>query len=92
MAEKETRKGNKCPECKGTGYIVLLISRSECRDCSGTGITPLEEEDTQKVRRRDINLEDGYDDSLLGDERLEFDDEYEGIFDPDDWYPAHNTF
>lgn len=29
---------DRCPECRGRGWIVLLVHRSECSECSGTGI------------------------------------------------------
>jgi len=28
---------SKCPDCFGTGEIVLLVSRSSCKRCGGTG-------------------------------------------------------
>lgn len=29
--------GDNCPECRGTGQIVLLISNVRCAACGGTG-------------------------------------------------------
>jgi len=28
-----------CPVCQGRGWIVLLVSRSPCEDCQGSGIS-----------------------------------------------------
>jgi len=28
----------RCPACQGRGWIVLLVSRSKCDRCNGTGI------------------------------------------------------
>jgi len=57
--EKDLDDGlTKCPECKGTGKVLLLVSFSRCPDCGGTGIKavefdeegvpedPIEDEDT----------------------------------------------
>lgn len=30
----------RCPDCKGEGHVVLLISRTPCRACGGTGAVP----------------------------------------------------
>lgn len=30
--------GEKCRRCQGRKWIVLLVSRSTCPDCDGTGV------------------------------------------------------
>ena len=27
----------RCPDCKGEGWVILLVSRSRCTRCGGTG-------------------------------------------------------
>ena len=35
----DTKPQRKCRACRGTGRITLLISRTKCPDCEGTGIS-----------------------------------------------------
>jgi RecJ-like exonuclease len=37
--EDDTKPQQKCPACQGSGWIVLLTSRTECPDCKGSGIS-----------------------------------------------------
>jgi len=88
LPDEDTKKHPKCRACGGTGWITLLISRQKCEECNGTGFACLEELDTQKVRRSDVEpydedqdeehgdaiLRDGLDD-IDFDDGLEFDDE-----------------
>lgn len=36
MSKKKAKK-RECPECKGDGYVALLISRPKCTECDGSG-------------------------------------------------------
>ena len=46
MAEEDdTQPIPKCPACKGRGWIVLLVTRSKCPDCGGSGIKDERAED-----------------------------------------------
>jgi RecJ-like exonuclease len=35
--KNETKSGDRCPYCEGTGQVMLLITQKQCRDCGGTG-------------------------------------------------------
>jgi DnaJ-class molecular chaperone len=37
MVVKEESKGDRCPECNGTGTIISGMFEVECDNCSGTG-------------------------------------------------------
>jgi len=38
--EDDTKPQRRCVTCKGRGWIVLFVARSECPDCQGSGISP----------------------------------------------------
>lgn len=46
---KKTEKKRKCPECKGTGDVALLISRVKCENCDGTGFVTQDPPSKKKV-------------------------------------------
>lgn len=50
MNEDETEK-RKCPECKGSGYVVLLVSRHKCDVCGGTGFVAVEKDGAEEKKR-----------------------------------------
>lgn len=58
--DEGSKKDPKCPICKGAGWIVLLISRSECTDCDGTGVEKPTFDD-MKTQKRKVLMSGGGD-------------------------------
>lgn len=40
----DTKPQRRCVRCRGRGWIVLFIDRSECPDCDGAGIMASEDD------------------------------------------------
>ena len=46
MSAGDTDDDIKCPECKGTGRVLLLFSWAQCPGCEGSGLVSEEDRDT----------------------------------------------
>lgn len=90
----------RCPQCKGSGRVLLLFSWADCEKCGGTGLREEDEVDTGKYPvppsgddgGSESKLEgeddpDYFDDGLDLDDGLEFDD-HVPYGDPDAWEPG----
>lgn len=42
-----TEELHRCPECRGTGQVLLLFSWATCRTCDGTGRIEEDDEDLE---------------------------------------------